>query len=160
MTIDINARVLRARELFMQGYNCAQAVFCAYSDLYNIPEELAFRMSASFGGGIGRLREMCGTVSGMAMLAGMERGQVKPNDPEQKLRNYELVQQLANRFKEENGSYICRELLQLRKDAPLPPVPDERTAEYYRKRPCLRMVESSARIYGEWLLTSENHNTK
>ena len=147
--IDIEERVLRARELFLKGYNCSQAVFCAYSDIYEIPEELALKLSASFGGGIGRTRETCGAVCGMVMLEGLESGQTKENDDEQKQNNYKQVQQLIELFKAENGSSICKELLGLRKDAPIVPAPDTRTAEYYKQRPCLRMVESAARIFGK-----------
>lgn len=147
--IDIEECVLRARELFLKGYNCSQAVFCAYSDIYDIPEELALKLSASFGGGIGRTRETCGAVCGMVMLEGLESGQTKENDDEQKQNNYKQVQRLIELFKAENGSSICKELLGLRKDAPIVPAPDARTAEYYKQRPCLRMVESAARIFGK-----------
>ena len=155
MKLNVDSRVLKARELFLDGYNCAQAVFCAFSDLYGVPEELALRMSASFGGGIGRMRNMCGAVCGMAMLAGLEKGQTKPHDDNAKNDNYHLVQELAGRFKEVHGSVICAELLNLRKGAPTPPTPDARTAEYYRTRPCLYNVESAARIYAEWLNSKE-----
>lgn len=149
--IDIDQRVLRARELFLSGYNCSQAVFCALSDIYGIPEEQAARLSASFGGGVGRLREMCGACSAMALLEGLESGATQAEDAQGKQANYANVQALVRRFAEQNGSYLCRELLQLRKDAPLSPTPDARTAEYYRQRPCLRMVESATRIYCERL---------
>ena len=87
----------------------------------------------------------------MVMLSGLEAGQTQENDNKQKQANYELAQSLMAKFKEENGSTICRELLAIRKDAKVIPVPDERTAEYYRQRPCLRMVESAARIWGEYI---------
>ena len=148
-SVDVENRVLRARELFMSGYNCSQSVFMALSDLYGILGQQAARLSASFGGGVGRLREMCGACSAMALLEGLESGATDAADKEGKQANYKNVQLLVHRFAEQNGSYICRELLQLRKDAPTPPVPDERTAEYYRQRPCLRMVETATRIYCE-----------
>jgi len=148
-SVDIEKRVERARELFMSGYNCSQSVFMALADQYDIPEKQAARLSASFGGGIGRLREMCGACSAMALLEGLHSGATEAADVEGKQANYKNVQALVHRFAEQNGSYICRELLQLRKDAPTPPVPDPRTAEYYRQRPCLRMVESAVRIYCE-----------
>ena len=150
-TIDVERRVLRASELFLSGYNCSQAVFGALADIYDISDEQAARLSASFGGGIGRLREMCGACSAMALLEGLQSGATKAEDSAGKQANYSNVQSLIQRFKEQNGSYLCRELLQLRKDAPTPPTPDERTAEYYRQRPCLRMVESAVRIYCERL---------
>ena len=154
-TIDIEKRVLRAREFFLKGYNCSQAVFCAYSDIYGIPEELALKLSASFGGGIGRTRETCGAVCGMIMLEGLESGQTKEHDDQQKQNNYKQVQQLIELFKAENGSSICKELLGLRKEAPIISTPDIRTAEYYKQRPCLRMVESAALIFGKKLNESE-----
>lgn len=147
--IDVEERVIRARELFLKGYNCSQAVFCAYSDIYGIPEELALKLSASFGGGIGRTRETCGAVCGMVMLEGLESGQTKEHDDQQKQNNYKQVQQLIELFKAENGSSVCKELLGLRKDAKIISTPDARTAEYYKQRPCLRMVESAARIFGK-----------
>lgn len=150
-SIDIEQRVLRARELFISGYNCSQAVFMAMADLYDIPETPAARLSASFGGGVGRLREMCGACSAMVLLEGLQSGATEGSDADGKQANYKNVQALVHRFADLNGSYICRELLQLRKDAPTPPVPDARTAEYYRQRPCLRMVESAIRIYCERL---------
>ncbi len=153
--INIEERVLRARELFLQGYNCSQSVFCAYADMYGFPEELALKASASFGGGIGRMRETCGAACGMFMLAGMETGQTAPADDAAKQRNYKLVQALADKFREMNGHLLCRELLQLRKDTKIVAVPDARTAEYYKQRPCLRMVESAARIWGEYLLATD-----
>ena len=148
---EIEQRVLRARELFMSGYNCSQAVFCALADLYDISDEQAARLSASFGGGVGRLREMCGACSAMALLEGLQSGATRPKDAQGKQANYKNVQALVHRFAEQNGSFICRELLQLRKDAPTPPTPDLRTAEYYKQRPCLMMVESATRIYCERL---------
>lgn len=149
--INIEARVLRARELFLKGYNCSQAVFCAYSDIYGLAEEMALKLSASFGGGIGRTRETCGAVCGMVMLAGLETGQTQEGDDQQKQTNYKQVQKLIDAFKQENGSSICRELLGVKKDTKIVSAPDPRTAEYYKQRPCLRMVESAARIWGEEL---------
>ena len=146
-SINIEQRIERARELFMSGYNCSQAVFMALADLYDIPEQQSARLSASFGGGVGRLREMCGACSAMVMLEGFQSGATQAEDAAGKQANYKNVQALVHRFAEQNGSYLCRELLQLRKDAPTPPTPDARTAEYYRQRPCLRMVESATRIY-------------
>lgn len=150
-SINIEQRIERARELFMSGYNCSQAVFMALADLYDIPEQQSARLSASFGGGVGRLREMCGACSAMVMLEGMQSGATQAEDAAGKQANYKNVQALVHRFAELNGSYLCRELLQLRKDAPTPPTPDARTAEYYRQRPCMRMVESATRIYCERL---------
>ena len=104
-------RMIKARELFLQGYNCSQSVFCAYAEDNGIPMELALKVSASFGGGIARMRETCGAVCGMAMLVGFEKGQILPNDPQQKQINYKAVQDLAKQFKEKYGSIKCSELL-------------------------------------------------
>jgi len=147
-------RIIKARELFLNGYNCSQSVFCAYADDFNIPFELALKVSASFGGGISRMRETCGAVCGMAMLVGMKEGQTLPNDPQQKQKNYKIVQELAAQFREMHGSIKCSELLGLRKNTPIVSVPDERTAEYYRKRPCLRMIESAVALYEDWKQTN------
>lgn len=140
-------RVEKGRELFMQGYNCSQAVALTFADVYEVPEGLMARMAASFGGGIGRMRETCGTALGMFMLAGLEVASEESN-PEVKAYNYKVVQELAEAFKEETGSLICRELLQMRKVAvSTDPTPDARTAEYYKKRPCVKMVEIAIRVY-------------
>lgn len=145
--MTIEERKLKARDLFLQGYNCSQAVFCAYADDYGIPMELALKVSASFGGGIARMRETCGAVCGMAMLVGLEKGQTEPNDSVAKQENYKAAQTLIEEFRKMNGSIKCAELLNLRKDAPIISTPDERTAEYYKKRPCLMMVESAVEIF-------------
>ena len=144
---DIEVRVARAKELFHQGFNCSQSVFAACADLYGIEDEaLALRLSASFGGGIGRMRQTCGAACGMFILAGLENGSATPHDAEGKKQNYALVQELAADFKQENGSLICSELLGI---APKPqkPTPAPRTEEYYQKRPCAEMVASAVRIF-------------
>ena len=141
----------KARELFMNGYNCSQSVFCAFADMYGIPEELALKVSASFGAGIGRMRGTCGAVCGMSMLAGMEKGQVKPGDNAQKSENYALVQELAARFKEKTGSIRCADLLGLTSKDRIVSTPEERTAQYYAKRPCVEMVRLAATIWGDFL---------
>ena len=148
---DIEQRVIRAKELFYQGFNCSQAVFAACADLYDMDEVTALRVAASFGGGIGRMRQTCGAACGMFLLAGLENGSAIPGDAKGKKNNYTLVQDLAEKFKQENGSLICAELLGV---APKPqePTPAERTAEYYQKRPCVEMVASAVRIYLEKLV--------
>lgn len=140
-------RVARAVELFMKGYNCAQSVTAAFADEYGYTEEQALKMSASFGGGIGRMRETCGAACGMFILAGLETGCVDAADRQGKADNYALVQQLAEEFRRENGSLICADLLGLRERKPQSPNPDERTQTYYMKRPCVKMVETAARIW-------------
>ncbi|MBQ2123709.1 MAG: C_GCAxxG_C_C family protein [Bacteroidaceae bacterium] len=144
-------RIERAVALFKSGYNCSQAVVAAFADMYGFTEEQAFRMSASFGGGIGRMRQTCGAACGMFLLAGLETGATDGADQEGKARNYEVVQALAEKFKAENGSLICAELLGLSKQAPTPHTPEARTQEYYKKRPCAMMVETAARIFAEYL---------
>ena len=155
MTNDqIEARAQRATELFKQGYNCSQSVFAACADLYGITDEqLALRLSASFGGGIGRMRLVCGAASGMFLLAGLHTGSSTPHDNEGKMQNYAFVQQLAGDFKAKYGSLICAELLglapkgQCNTKLDLDPHPAERTPEYYEKRPCSEMVAEAVRIY-------------
>uniref|UniRef100_UPI0040559CCE C-GCAxxG-C-C family protein n=1 Tax=Alistipes sp. TaxID=1872444 RepID=UPI0040559CCE len=152
MNIDLESRIKRARELFSSGYNCAQSVFMAYADLFEMEPRMAATLSAPLGGGMGRLREVCGAVSGMSLLAGQLIPAYDPSDRKAKAENYALVQHFAERFREENGAIVCRELLGLsvqKED----PTPAERTAEYYRKRPCVEYVATAARIVGEWLLT-------
>jgi C_GCAxxG_C_C family probable redox protein len=148
---EIEQRVERAKELFHQGFNCSQSVFAACADLYGIEdEELALRLSASFGGGIGRMRQTCGAACGMFLLAGLENGSATAHDAEGKQQNYALVQNLAAKFKDENGSLICAESLGI---APKPqdPTPEARTEAYYQKRPCADMVASAVRIFLEHL---------
>lgn len=144
-------RIERATELFKSGYNCSQSVVAAFADLYGFTEEQAFRMSASFGGGIGRMRETCGAACGLFLLAGLETGATDGADREGKAANYALVQELAAEFKRRNGSLNCGELLGLKKKAPISSLPEERTAHYYAKRPCSKMVEEAARIWVEYL---------
>lgn len=151
-------RVIRAKELFKQGYNCSQSVVGAFADMYGFTSEQAFKMSASFGGGIGRMRETCGACCGMFLLAGLEMGAVDGADKEGKAANYALVQQLAAEFKKKNGTLICGVLLGLRKtdsgildSQSLSTVPAERTPQYYAKRPCAELVEESARIWADYL---------
>lgn len=149
--IDLQERVQRARELFTSGYNCTQSVFLAYSDLFDLDPRFAATISAPLGGGMGRLREVCGAVSGMTLLAGLLAPAYDPKDQAAKAANYALVQRFAERFREENGAIVCRELLGLvqRKDEP---TPSPRTAEYYKKRPCAEYVATAARIVGEYLV--------
>ena len=138
----------KAVALFKEGYNCSQSVFGAFAEEYNLDKELAMRISASFGGGMGRMREVCGAVSGMLLVAGLENGAVAGADRKQKAENYAEVQALAELFRQQNGSIICRELLGLDKiaDKELSHVPEERTEAYYRKRPCPGLVKCAAEI--------------
>lgn len=144
-------RIEKAVSLFKEGYNCSQSVVAAFADMYGFTEEQALKMSASFGGGIGRMRQTCGSACGLFMLAGLETGCTDGKDREGKEANYKVVQELAEEFKKRNGSLICAELLGLSKNAPTPATPEARTAEYYKKRPCVKMVEEAARIFAEYL---------
>lgn len=147
---EIDQRVEKAVALFKQGFNCSQSVVAACADIYGIDEPTALRLAASFGGGIGRMRQTCGAACGMFLLAGLENGSAIPGDAEGKKNNYTYVQHLANKFKDENGSLICAELLGI---APRPqePTPEARTEAYYKKRPCAEMVASAVKIYLESL---------
>ncbi len=142
--------VKRARDLFLEGYNCSQAVFCAFDDLTGFNLSESARLASSFGGGMGRLREVCGTVSGALLVLGLLQGYDDPGDMEAKKNHYHLVQDFAARFKEKNGTIICRELL---KDTKVKAgnEPEGRTPEFYASRPCLRLVEEAADILEEML---------
>jgi len=186
MQIDINERERRAMDLFKEGHNCSQSVALAFSDIIaqkqGLTEDQIRAVTSGFGGGFGRLREVCGTVSGMTFVAGAvcpapasglagSSSEVSTQEQHlpltrefaqrQKAANYELVQSLANSFREENGSIICRELLEIRANAvkgqsanpaqlasmqSTNPSPAERTPEYYKARPCEQLVGIAARI--------------
>lgn len=140
----------KAKELFENGFNCAQAVFCAFEDITGFDRETALRFSAGFGGGFGRLREVCGAVSGMTMVLSCVFASTDPNDAEKKKELYALIQKAAGDFKAENGSYICRELLGLDEGAS-DPAPEKRTQQYYKKRPCPELVYRAAAITEKYL---------
>lgn len=147
----MKSRVEEAVCKFESGYNCAQAVFATYADLFGMSREDALKLASPMGGGIGRMREVCGTVSAMALLEGLKEGNTDPADKVAQGRTYETVRALSDSFVLENGSIICRELLGIlskEKSA----VPSERTKEYYQSRPCTRLVASAARIVEEQLL--------
>lgn len=141
-------RGIKAAELFLRGYNCAQAVTVAFSDVTGLTPEFSAKMASSFGGGMGRMREVCGAVSGMLMVAGLLYGYDGPETGKPKMEHYALVQELAARFREEAGSIVCREIL---KDPPSDPNPTPRTAEFYAKRPCARLVILAAQILDRYI---------
>ncbi len=134
----------KAREIFKSGYNCSQAVVLAFADVMGMDEMMATKLSSSFGGGMGRLREVCGAVSGCFMVLGAMLGSDDPCDHDAKMKHYAIIQEAAAMFKEENGSYICRELLGL--EGASIPVPEKRTEEYYKRRPCDEYVAIAAEI--------------
>lgn len=160
---ETERRVQKGVAFFKQGYNCSQSVAMTFADWYDIPDGLMARISASFGGGIGRMRETCGAACGMFMLAGLQVA-TEHADQEVKAKNYAAVQRLAGDFRQETGSIVCKELLGLNKkrlDGTIPeikiiPTPEPRTDEYYRKRPCVRMVETAIRIYMKYLEELDN----
>ena len=150
MDINIEERVQKAVDLFKSGYNCSQSVFLAYNDLFAIEDTLAATLLAPLGGGMGRLREVCGAVSASFMIIGLKYPANDPNDKPAKTRNYTAVQELAAEFRKKNGSIVCRELLGLvRKQDD--PEPSDRTGAYYKRRPCADYVAVAARIVGEKL---------
>ena len=137
-----------AADLFLEGFNCAQAVAVAFTDVTGMDKKEAAKLAAPFGGGMGRMREVCGAVSGMLMVLGALYGYDHSDADTKKKETYQQVQALAAQFKEENGSIICREIL---KNPPSDPNPSPRTTEYYTKRPCARMVMTAARLMDEFI---------
>ena len=138
----------KAAELFLQGYNCAQAVAVAFCDVTGLDEKMTAKTVSAFGGGMGRLREVCGAVSGMFFVLSHLYGYDTPGDDKLKKQLYARVQELANQFREVNGSIVCREIL---KNPPTDPNPSPRTAEYYAKRPCVRMVMTAADLMDDFI---------
>ncbi len=139
-----------AMENFRKGYNCSQSIVLAFEDMLPVDKNLLSKLSSSFGGGMGRLREVCGSVSGMFMVAGLLYGYEGPETGEVKAEHYARIQELARRFEEKHGSIVCRELLDLsvRHDRPLP---EERTDEYYKKRPCPELIGDAAEILEQFI---------
>ena len=139
---------LQAAQLFLDGYNCAQAICVAFRDVTGLDKDFSARMASSFGGGMGRMREVCGAVSGMLMVAGILYGYDENSPNSAKKEHYTLVQTLAGQFKAEVGSIICREILE---NPPSDPNPTPRTAEFYQKRPCARMVMVAAKVLDTYI---------
>ncbi len=146
----------RAMHLFLEGYNCSQSVVLAYADLLEMDAETLAKSTSSFGGGMGRLREVCGAVSGMFMVAGFLYGYSDPGDYAAKSEHYARIQELASLFEQKNGSIVCRELLGLdhKRDQS---EPSKRSGEYYRKRPCAQLVGDAAQIFEEYV---RDHSSK
>ena len=157
-SLTLDERVDRAVDNFMQGYGCCQSVVAAFADLYGLDETMAKRIAAGFGGGVGRLRMMCGAVSGIVMLVGLDCGQTEGSDREGKSACYKVVQELLAKYKEETGSLICAEILGLEgyEKAKNSYIASARTAEYYKSRPCAAKVESAARIFANYLKSKES----
>lgn len=141
----MESRVEDAVALFKQGYNCSQAVFATYADLFGMEKDVALKLTSTMGAGIGRMREVCGTVSGMALLLGLKEGNSNPDDEAAKTHAYSIVREISDEFAKENGSIICKELLGIlsrEKSAE----PSKRTDEYYQVRPCVKFVRSAAEL--------------
>lgn len=144
----------KAANYFKEGYNCAQAVFLAFSDVTHLDEKTSLMISSSFGGGMGRLREVCGAVSGVFMAAGAIFGYISPTDDSEKKQHYSLIQDIAKRFKEKNNTIICRELIEgITKDTL--PTPTPRNEDFYKTRPCLRFVMDACDILDEIIKEKE-----
>ena len=144
-----------AGELFMQGYNCSQSVIAAWADEIGLDRQTALLVSSGFGGGMGRLREGCGAVSGAFMVLSYKFGSTDVSDGKAKAALYETIQDFAARFKQENrfDSIVCRDMLGL--SGASAPTPAERTAEYYKKRPCRELIELSSGLLGEFIGAEE-----
>ena len=157
---ELDERVNRALVFFMAGYGCCQSVVAAFSDLYGLDETMAKRLGAGFGGGVGRLRMMCGAVSGIVILVGLDCGQIDGSDREGKSACYKVVQDLLEKFRQENGSIICAEILGINghEKAKDSYVASPRTAEYYKTRPCAAKVESAARIFANYLKEKQRNS--
>lgn len=140
----------KARQNFLDGYNCAQSVLLAFSDLTGLNEETAMKIASSFGGGMGRLREVCGAVSGMFMVAGLLYADGDLSTNENKAAHYQRIQELAARFREKNGSIICRDLL-ANIETTLGSAPETRTDQYYAKRPCRELCACAADILSKYI---------
>ena len=139
---------MKAAQLFVGGYNCAQSVAVSFCDITGLDEKTTARMVSAFGGGMGRLREVCGAVSGMFFVLSVLYGYDTPGDDISKKQLYTEVQELAAKFREQCGSIICREILG---NPPTDPNPSPRTAEYYRVRPCARMVLVAGQLMDEFI---------
>lgn len=137
-------------ENFKKGYNCSQSIVLTFADILPLDSDTLSRMASSFGGGMGRLREVCGAVSGMFMVAGLLYGYEGPETGQVKAEHYARIQDLAHKFEEKHKSIVCREMLELsvKHDAP---TPEARTEEYYKKRPCVEIIGDAAQILDEYI---------
>lgn len=143
---------------FKIGYNCAQSVLLTFSEEIGLTQEEALKLASSFGGGMGRLREVCGAVSAMFMIAGFLKGYTSPNNDNAKAKHYALIQDLAKKFKEKHDTIICRELLGL-EDNSSSPIPSKRTEKYYQDRPCEEFIKTATEI-AEAIVTKSINTTR
>lgn len=139
-------RAEKAHGYFMEGFTCAQSLFTAFADIFGFDKETALKVSAGLGGGIGRMRETCGVVTSASMILGLMYGATEGEDSKSKAYTYEKVREFADRFKALEGTIVCRELLGLDENIKEGHIPEERTAEYYAKRPCPRITREAAEI--------------
>ncbi len=151
-------RAEKAKELFYQGYNCSQSVIGAFADLFDIDMEMAMKLADGMGGGMGRMRLTCGAVSAMAIIAGLKLSSGKPGDLKNRTEVYAKVREMAEVFREKNGSVICGELLGAAMPKDNSPQPEERTAQYYKKRPCPECVKDCAEILEKYLFGENEAN--
>lgn len=145
------SHIEKAKELFKQGYNCSQAIVGAFADEIDIDFDTAVKMASSFGGGMGRMREVCGAVSGMFMVLGLKYGYISPDDRAGKVEHYARIQETAKLFKDKNGSIVCRDLLKnLSPDTT--PIPTERDENFYlTRKTCLDVVGDAAEILDNYI---------
>lgn len=159
MNDKIDSHSEHAMALFREGYNCSQSVLGAFCNETGIDFETAMKLSSSFGGGMGRLREVCGAVSGMFMVAGLIYGYADPLDKARKTEHYKLIQLLAQQFEKENGSIICRDLLGI-DTKKSNPIPETRTENYYNKRPCVNLVGQAAEMIEKMIKNNSLESNK
>ena len=144
--VKMNSKAEKSKKLFKEGYNCSQAVLGALCDELGMNFETAVKLASSFGGGMGRMREVCGAVSGLFMAIGLKYGYASPDNNAEKAEHYKLIRDVAEEFRKRNGSIICRELLgkQVGENSH---IPTKRTAEFYKKRPCSELVTDAVEIF-------------
>lgn len=157
--IDPDQRQAAAEEYFLKGYNCCQSVLMAFRDVIGLDEDATLKLSSGLGGGMARMREVCGTVTAMAVIAGFLLPACDPSNMDERTANYALVQDLAGRFRERKGSILCRDLLGLSAGVQAP-APSERTAAYYKERPCTGIVGLAARIVAEYMVRNREEIAK
>lgn len=145
----------RAKQFFLDGYNCSQAIVLAFADKLNLNRETLAKIASSFGGGMGRLREVCGTVTGMFIVIGLLKGYSDPKDYNKKSQQYAWIQELAQQFKAQNGSIVCADLLHLERK-PSSFIPEQRSESYYQKRPCLELIYQAALLLANSIQEHEN----
>jgi len=148
-------RADRAREMFFEGYNCCQAVVGAFAEDLGMDKVTAMKFAEGLGGGMGRMRLTCGAVSAMALLAGLANSTGLPKNLQKRGEIYALIRDMAKEFSDKNGSIICAELLGAAMPKDDSPMPQERTAEYYKKRPCPECIHDAALIVEKYLFGEE-----